>query len=85
MKLLDFRRFVGSVIAGFCILGVTAAEPIGIIGHSEGGQIACMLAAQGKDIDFIVSVAGPSVKGTKTIAYQNKKNLSKSGRRKNSR
>ena len=34
---------------------------LGIIGHSEGGQIATMLAAERKDINFIVSLAGPGV------------------------
>lgn len=57
----------------------TQLGKIGIIGHSEGGLIAYMLAARDKNIDFIVSIAGPSVKGTKIIAYQNKRNLSKSG------
>ena len=52
---------------------------IGIIGHSEGGQIAYMLGAKEDGPDFIVSVAGPVVKGTKTIAYQNKVALMKSG------
>ena len=32
---------------------------IGIIGHSEGGMIAFMLAAKNKDIAFIISMAGP--------------------------
>lgn len=52
---------------------------VGLIGHSEGGQIAYMLAAREDGPDFIVSVAGPVVKGTKTIAYQNKVALLKSG------
>jgi Lysophospholipase len=34
----------------------------GIIGHSEGGMIAFMLAAKHKDIAFIVSMAGPGFK-----------------------
>lgn len=51
---------------------------IGIIGHSEGGEIGYILGAQGK-IDFIVSIAGPTVKGTKIIAYQNSDALRKSG------
>ncbi len=51
----------------------------GIIGHSEGGLIAYMLGAKPKVIDFIVSVAGPSIKGSKTIGYQNKMSLLKSG------
>lgn len=52
---------------------------VGIIGHSEGGQIAYMLAAGEGRPDFIVSIAGPVVKGTTTIAYQNGVQLRKSG------
>lgn len=52
----------------------------GILGHSEGGIIAYMLgAAEAGCPDFIVSVAGPSVKGTRTIAFQNKIGLLGSG------
>lgn len=51
----------------------------GIIGHSEGGLIACMTGAAEGGPDFIVSVAGPAIKGTRTIAYQNKVALMKSG------
>ncbi|MDE7350070.1 MAG: alpha/beta hydrolase [Muribaculaceae bacterium] len=51
----------------------------GIIGHSEGGLIAYMLGAKPKTLDFIVSIAGPSIKGSKTIGYQNKVALLRSG------
>jgi fermentation-respiration switch protein FrsA (DUF1100 family) len=34
---------------------------IGIIGHSEGGMIAQMLAAQHPEVAFIVSMAGPGI------------------------
>ncbi len=52
---------------------------VGLLGHSEGGQIAYMLAAGASTPDFIISVAGPSVKGTETIKWQNKVALQKSG------
>jgi pimeloyl-ACP methyl ester carboxylesterase len=42
---------------------------LGILGHSEGGLIAFMLAAEYKDIAFIVSLAGPGVDG-KTILLE---------------
>ena len=42
---------------------------IGCLGHSEGGLIAFMLAAQRKT-DFIVSLAGPGVKGDTLLAAQ---------------
>ncbi|MCM1504979.1 MAG: lysophospholipase [Muribaculum sp.] len=51
----------------------------GIVGHSEGGIIAYMLGTKSGGPDFIVSIAGPSVKGTKTIAYQNKVAVENSG------
>lgn len=42
---------------------------IGILGHSEGGLIAFMLGAKGK-ADFIVSMAGPGIKGDTLLAEQ---------------
>jgi len=42
---------------------------IGIIGHSEGGMIAFMLASSHEDIAFIISLAGPGVDG-KTILLE---------------
>jgi len=42
---------------------------IGIVGHSEGGMIAFMLASEHEDISFIVSLAGPGVDG-KTILLE---------------
>lgn len=45
---------------------------VGILGHSEGGIIACMLAAKDGGPDFVVSVAGPSVPGREILDYQNK-------------
>lgn len=42
---------------------------IGIIGHSEGGMIAFLLASSHKDFAYIVSLAGPGVDG-KTILLE---------------
>ena len=42
---------------------------IGVAGHSEGGQIAFILGAKGLP-DFIISLAGPSIKGSKVLATQ---------------
>ena len=55
-----------------------AFDKIGIIGHSEGGLIAFMLGAQGKT-DFVVSLAGPGVKGDTLLAAQNNRLLMLSG------
>lgn len=51
---------------------------IGILGHSEGGTIAFMLGAQ-KKVDFIVSLAGPTVKGDTLLAAQSNRILKLSG------
>ena len=45
---------------------------IGIIGHSEGGLIAVINAAtHPNDVDFIVTLAGPYVKGKDILIKQN--------------
>ena len=52
---------------------------VGVIGHSEGGLIAFMLAADGMT-DFIVSMAGTGVKGDTIIAGQSNDALRRTGR-----
>ena len=49
-------------------------KKIGVIGHSEGGTIALMLASQ-KTVDFAVSLAGAFVAGKDIILAQNKHSL----------
>lgn len=46
-------------------------DKVGVIGHSEGGTIALMLAAEQK-ADFIVSLAGMAVSGKETLLWQNR-------------
>ncbi|MEM6377365.1 MAG: alpha/beta hydrolase [Bacteroidota bacterium] len=48
-------------------------SPIGIIGHSEGGMIAPMVAAEDKELDFIVLLAGPGVANDELMYLQNKR------------
>ena len=43
---------------------------IGLIGHSEGGLIAQMVASKYKDIAFIVLLASPGIEGDKTLILQ---------------
>ena len=45
---------------------------IGLIGHSEGGIIAPMVANQTKDVSFIVMMAGPGLIGEKVLELQSK-------------
>ena len=66
----DFAR---DAAAGLAYLRSRKAfSKVGIIGHSEGGLIGFMLGAQGK-ADFLVSLAGPGVKGdTLTTSQRNR-------------
>ena len=44
---------------------------VGVIGHSEGGTIALMLASE-KQVDFAISLAGMIVSGAETLLDQNR-------------
>lgn len=46
-------------------------DKVGVLGHSEGGTIAMMIAAEGK-ADFIVSLAGMAISGAETLMWQNR-------------
>lgn len=45
---------------------------IGILGHSEGGAIAFMVGTEANLADFIVSMAGPGIKGDTLLVEQQK-------------
>jgi len=60
--------FKNDALAGIQLLR-SRFEKVGVIGHSEGGTIALMLAAENK-ADFIVSLAGMVVSGKETLLWQ---------------
>ena len=62
--------FKNDALAGIQLLR-SRFEKVGVIGHSEGGTIALMLAAENK-ADFIVSLAGMVVSGKETLLWQNR-------------
>jgi pimeloyl-ACP methyl ester carboxylesterase len=43
---------------------------VGIIGHSEGGMIAPMVAVRSRDVAFIVLLAGPGIPGDSILLLQ---------------
>ena len=53
-------------------------DNVGVIGHSEGGTIALMLAEE-KQADFIVSLAGMVVSGAEMLLWQNRNELPRLG------
>lgn len=65
--------FATDVQAGFeFLLTRKDIDPknIGLVGHSEGGLIAPMVAADNPDVAFIVLMAGPGVPGTEILLLQ---------------
>lgn len=58
--------------------GINAAR-IGLIGHTEGGAIAPLLASRSKDVAFIVLLAGPGVPGDETFYTQGAADLRLAG------
>lgn len=50
-------------------------KKIGLIGHSEGGIIAPLVASRNKNIAFAILMAGPGVSGDKMLRVQNEKIL----------
>lgn len=69
--------FATDVQAAFTYLKTRAdvidTNKIGLIGHSEGGLIAPMVAANNNDIAFIVLLAGPGVNGGEVLRTQVKR------------
>lgn len=52
---------------------------IGLMGHSEGGIIAPMVAAENPDVSFIVLLAGTGIRGDKILDWQSNAILKASG------
>lgn len=64
--------FASDAEAGLNYLRATGEfGKVGLLGHSEGGVIAFTLAGAGKT-DFIVSLAGCSVRGDRVLVEQNR-------------
>lgn len=67
------ENYAGDALAGVEFLKTRKEinpKQIGLIGHSEGGMAAPMVAARSADIAFIVLMAGPGIIGEKLLAMQ---------------
>ena len=66
--------FATDVEAGVAFLkGDNRVNNIGLIGHSEGGLIAAIVASRSNDVGFVVLMAGPGVPGTELLRKQNER------------
>ncbi len=81
-KSLDFNQFTTTDFlqdaASALPLLRKRFNKVGVLGHSEGGTIAMMLASEGKT-DFIVSLAGMAISGKETLVMQNRQAMSALG------
>lgn len=66
----DFASDVESAIAYLKTRKGINKNKIGLIGHSEGGIIAPMVASKSNDVDFIVLLAGTGIKGDTLLLLQ---------------
>jgi uncharacterized protein len=65
--------FAGDVMAGIAVLKARPdidGRKIGLMGHSEGGIIAPMVAARSSDVAFIVLLAGTGLPGDEILMMQ---------------
>jgi pimeloyl-ACP methyl ester carboxylesterase len=68
----DFATDAEAAIAYLKTRGEVDAKKIGLVGHSEGGLIAPMVAARNPEVSFIVMMAGPGVPGDQILPEQHK-------------
>ncbi|ANE51228.1 alpha/beta hydrolase family protein [Flavisolibacter tropicus] len=66
----DFATDVESAIAYLKTRKEINQKKIGLIGHSEGGIIAPMVASKSNDLDFIVLLAGTGIRGDQLLLMQ---------------
>jgi len=67
----DFATDVASAVAYLKNRSEVDTHKIGLIGHSEGGFIAPMVASENPDVAYIVLLAGTGVTGAEILAKQN--------------
>ncbi len=68
----DFATDVEAGVAFLKTRPEVNAKKIGLIGHSEGGMIAPMVAARDPDVAFIIMLAGSAVSGADILVEQRK-------------
>lgn len=73
----DFARDVEAGLAYLESRKDINPKKLGLIGHSEGGMIAPMVAARNKNVAFITLLAGPGVTGSEIWNGQMRRNFIK--------
>jgi pimeloyl-ACP methyl ester carboxylesterase len=78
-NLADFAADAAAAITYLQSRGDIAGDRIGLLGHSEGGMVAAMLAAGDPHLDFVVALAPPGVSGRDVLRVQNRRLLEAEG------
>jgi len=66
----DFTKDVSSIITYLKTRKEINSSQIGLIGHSDGGLVASMVAANNTSVSFVVLLAAPGVKGSELLLKQ---------------
>lgn len=66
----DFATDAEAAIAFLRVRADIDAARVGVLGHSEGGVIAAMVAARDPELAFVVSMAGTAVPGEDLLMLQ---------------
>lgn len=69
---VDFARDVEYAVAYLKNRREVNKSRIGLVGHSEGGIIAPMVAEKSEDVSYIILMAGPTIRGDKLLLLQDK-------------
>lgn len=69
----DFAEDVASAVEYLKTRKEINKNKIGLIGHSEGGMIAPMVASRSKDVGFIALLAGIGIKGDELLLLQRRR------------
>lgn len=62
--------FADDIEAAVIFLKNRKVRQVGLIGHSEGGMIAPLVATRTNDVDFIILLAGPGLRGDQILLGQ---------------
>lgn len=66
----DFARDARGAVRYLATQDAFAVRELGLIGHSEGGLVAPMVADETSDVQFLVLLAAPAVNGGETLVSQ---------------
>jgi uncharacterized protein len=75
----DFASDVEAALAYLKSRKEIDPKKIGLVGHSEGGIIAPLIATRSNDVAWIVLLAGPGLKGEESLLLQTESSLKTAG------